>query len=57
MVNFKRNGYGRLKYTMFNLTKDIRDKNLDDLREILIGYLDGMWETFDGVTDQPFIAE
>lgn len=50
MVNFRRNGYSTLQYTMFNLTKDIRDKSLDDLREILLGYLDGMWETFEGIT-------
>lgn len=50
MVNYRRNGYGTLKYTMFNLTKEIRDKSLDELREILLGYLDGMWETFEGIT-------
>lgn len=55
MVNFKKNGYGSLKYTMFNLTKDIRDKNIDDLRAVLFGYLDGMWETFAGVTEHPFL--
>ena len=50
MVNFRRNGYSTLQYTKFNLTKDIRDKSLDELREILLGYLDGMWETFEGIT-------
>ncbi len=50
MVNSRRNGYSTLQYTMFNLTKKIRDKDLDDLREILLGYLDGMWETFEGIT-------
>ncbi len=50
MVNSRRNGYSTLQYTMFNLTKKIRDKDLDDLRDILLGYLDSMWETFEGIT-------
>lgn len=50
MVNFRRIGYSTLQYTMFNLAKDIRDKNLDDVRNVLRDYLDGIWETFEGIT-------
>ena len=50
MVNYRRNGYGTLKYTMFNLTKEIRDKDTEELRDILRNHLSGMWETFEGIT-------
>ena len=50
MVNFRRSGYGTLKYTMFNLTKEIRDKDTEELRDILLNHLSGMWETFEGIT-------
>ncbi len=50
MVNFRRNGYGTLLYTMFNLTKEIRDKETEELRDILLNRLSGMWETFEGIT-------
>ncbi len=50
MVNYRRNGYGSLKYTMFNLAKDIRDKDTEALRDILLNHLSGIWETFEGIT-------
>ena len=50
MVNFRRNGYNTLQYTMFNLMKDIRDQNLESLRGILTEYLSNMDESFAGVT-------
>ncbi len=50
MVNYRRNGYGTLKYAMFNLTKEIRDKDTGELRDILRNHLSGMWETFEGIT-------
>ncbi|MCY4537170.1 MAG: DUF262 domain-containing protein [Chloroflexi bacterium] len=50
MVNFRRSGYGTLKYTMFNLTMEIRDKDTEELRDILLNHLSGMWETFEGIT-------
>ncbi len=50
MVNYRRNGYGTLKYTIFNLAKDIRDKDTEALRDILLNHLSGIWETFEGIT-------
>lgn len=49
MVNYRRNGYSTLQYTMFNLTKEIRDKDLESLREILLKILDEMDDSFSGV--------
>ena len=54
MVNFKRNGQTTLRYTMFNLAKEIRNKDVDALREILLGRLDRMEETFHAVTHGGF---
>ncbi len=51
MVNFRRNGYSTLQYTMFNFAKDIRDSDLEELREKLMQSLTHMrWDnTFAGV--------
>lgn len=51
MVNFRRNGYGTLQYTMFTLAKEIRDAEVDELRDKLRRQLDDMrWNTtFAGV--------
>jgi hypothetical protein len=48
-VNFKNTGYNTLRYSMFNFTKEIRDKSLDELRGILLKRLNGMLETFSGL--------
>lgn len=49
MVNYRRNGYSTLQYTMFNLTKEIRDRDIESLREILLKTLDEMDDSFSGV--------
>jgi len=49
VVNYKNTGYNTLRYSMFNLTKEIRNKSLDELREILLKHLNGLWETFSGL--------
>ncbi len=49
VVNFKNTGYSSLRYSMFNLTKEIRDKSLVELRAILLKHLNGMWEKFSGL--------
>ena len=50
MVNFRRNGYATLQYTVFNLLKDIRDNDIGELRATLNKYLENMTDTFAGVT-------
>jgi len=50
MVNNRNFGYSTVSYTMFNLAKDIRDLNADELGEVLGARVAGMEETFDGVS-------
>lgn len=49
MVNFRNYGYSTVVYTMFNLTKDLRDRGLDEVRDILADRVADLPETFDGV--------
>lgn len=49
MVNFRNFGYSTIVYTMFNLTKDIRNRDLDKLREVLADRIADLPENFDGV--------
>ncbi len=51
IVNYKTLSYSSLSYTMFNLVKDIRDLGISELAEVLKARLDGMWETFDAVSE------
>lgn len=43
-VNFRNFGATSIRYTMYTLVKDLRDKNLDDLHTLLINKLDAMEE-------------
>ncbi|MYE25637.1 MAG: DUF262 domain-containing protein, partial [Chloroflexi bacterium] len=49
VVNYKSTGYSTLRYYIFNLTKEIRDKSLDELRDILVNRINGFWETFGAI--------
>ena len=49
MVNFRNFGYSTVKYTMFNLARDVRNKDLDKLRDILADRVADINESFDGV--------
>ena len=49
MVNFRNFGYSTVVYTMFNLAKDVRNKDLDTLREVLADRVADLDESFDGV--------
>jgi hypothetical protein len=49
MVNFRNFGYSTVVYTMFNLAKDVRDKDLDKLREVLAARVADIDEAFNGV--------
>lgn len=49
MVNFRNFGYSTIKYTMFNLAKRVRNKDLDKLRDVLADRVADINESFDGV--------
>ena len=49
MVNFRNFGYSTVKYTMFNLAKDVRNKDLDKLRDVLADRVADINESFGGV--------
>jgi Restriction Enzyme Adenine Methylase Associated/Protein of unknown function (DUF1524) len=49
MVNYRNFGYSTVVYTMFNLAKDIRDLDVDELADVLGMRVAEMDETFDGV--------
>jgi hypothetical protein len=49
VVNFRTLGYSSIVYTMFNLMKKIRNKNVHELAEILKDRVNDMEETFEGV--------
>lgn len=48
MVNFRNYGYSTVVYTMFNLAKDVRNRDLDELREVLADRVADLPESFDG---------
>jgi len=47
-INFRIFGATSIRYTMYTLVKELRDKTLDELRMILVGKLDNMDEKWDG---------
>ncbi len=49
MVNFRVIGYSTVQYTMFNFARNIRDAQLDQLRELLLRFLEEMPDTFKGI--------
>ncbi|MDE0082189.1 MAG: DUF262 domain-containing protein [Gammaproteobacteria bacterium] len=50
MVNNRNFGYSTVVYTMFNLAKSIRNKDLDTLRDVLADRVADIRESFNGVT-------
>ncbi len=48
MVNYRNFGYSTIVYTMFNLAKDLRDRDLDEVRAVLADRVAGMEETWAG---------
>ena len=51
MANFRNFGYSTVVYTIFNLARDVRDKDLDTLREILADRIADLDESFDGIAN------
>ncbi len=49
IVNFNNFGYSTIVYTIFNLARDIRDRDLDTLREVLADRIANLDNSFDGV--------
>lgn len=50
LVNFRNSGYSTMVYTIFNLAKDLRDRDPDSLREVLADRVADLEESFDGVS-------
>ncbi len=50
-VNFRKFSASSIRYTMYSLVKEIRGKNLDELRHILSKKLSEMQETFIGINE------
>lgn len=48
MVNFRNFGYSTVVYTMFNLAKDVRNRDLDELRDVLADRVADLPESFGG---------
>ena len=50
MVNYRNFGYSQMTYAMFLLIKEVRDLELKQLQDLLIGKLQADEESFDAVT-------
>ncbi len=50
-VNFRKFSASSIRYTMYSLVKEIRGKNLDELKQVLTKKLSEMQESFAGVDD------
>lgn len=50
-INFRKFGASSIRYTMYSLVKELRGKNLDSLRALLLAKLAEMPETWDGIGD------
>ena len=51
VFNFKTVNYSSVRYTMFNITKDVRRKSLNELKDILKEKLNNLEYTLDGIDD------
>ena len=49
VFNFKTVDYSSIRYTVFNITKMIRNKDINQLAEILKGYINSMDLTLEGI--------
>ena len=54
IVNFRNFGYNTVVDTIFSLVKRIRNRSVDDIREILSKWLKEEDERFDGIVRHPF---
>lgn len=50
-INYKKFGQTSIKYTMFNLIKNIRDKDVSELSKILTKEVDSIEQSWDGISD------
>jgi hypothetical protein len=50
MVNYRNFGYSTIVYTIFNLAKELRDKDLEAIQVLLADRVAGLEESFDAVT-------
>ena len=51
MVNFRFFGYSTVVYTMFNLMKEVRNRDIPQIKKVLTEWLGGETERFDGVLE------
>lgn len=49
VFNFKTVNYSSVRYTMFNITKDVRRKSLDELKDILKSKINNMEQTLEAI--------
>ena len=49
-INFRKFAVNSIRYTMYSLVKEIRNKNFDTLSNILSDHLAEMEETFEGMS-------
>jgi uncharacterized protein with ParB-like and HNH nuclease domain len=49
MINFRNFGYSTIRYTIFSLAKDLRDKNLDEVHAILANRVADLTDTFEAI--------
>ena len=49
MANYHNFGYSTIVYTMFNLAKDVRNRDIDELRDVLADRIAVTQESFDGI--------
>ena len=50
-INYKKSGQSAIKYTMFNIIKQIRDNELSDLSKNLINAVNNLAEKWNGIVD------
>ena len=49
MANYRNFGYSTIVYTMFNLAKDVRNRDLEELRRVLADRIADIKESFEGI--------
>ena len=50
-INYRTLGYSSIRYTMFSLIKEIRNKDVPELADVLKSKINGFEETLDGIMD------
>lgn len=54
MVNYRNFGYSTVVYTVFNLMKDLRNRPVDEVRQVLARWLDNESEQMEAIRDRDF---